>query len=117
MKVIVLSVCLSQQICIGALWGFTLLFNILFIAALAFLNRKPSLFIFNQVICLWKLCSRVDKPISYGKQSALGDSKPVISDEESDKKKKKSSSRQQTFEGLGCYVFPLSCEIHKNWIY
>lgn len=27
-------------ICIGALFGFSLLFNILFIAALAFLNRK-----------------------------------------------------------------------------
>jgi sensor c-di-GMP phosphodiesterase-like protein len=35
-------------ICIGALFGFSLLFNLLFIAALTFLNRKLSHLISTQ---------------------------------------------------------------------
>lgn len=41
-------------ICIGALLGFSLLFNILFIAALTWLNRKSNKFEFSPVISLWE---------------------------------------------------------------
>ncbi|RXH76246.1 hypothetical protein DVH24_019134 [Malus domestica] len=64
-------------ICVGALFGFSLLFNILFVAALTFLNRNsgadtPLIFFFGEPT------------------SALGDSKAVIADDKSEGKRRKS---------------------------
>ncbi|CAL5350301.1 unnamed protein product [Camellia sinensis] len=74
-------------VCVGALLGFSLLFNILFIAALTFLNRKLS------HLVIW-----LNNPVSGCSTSALSDSKSIVLDEDVGKKNKKSSGRM-TSEG------------------
>lgn len=97
-------------VCVGALLGFSLLFNILFIAALTFLNRKLShLVIWFRYFYLkmdfprWKYISRLNNPVSGCSTSALSDSKSIVLDEDVGKKNKKSSGRM-TSEGLSLYL-------------
>lgn len=77
-------------ICIGALFGFSLLFNVLFIAALTWLNRKSlGLYLNNLSIVRThslKPCTEMF--------SAFGDSKAIVIDENEDKKKKKALSAE-----------------------
>lgn len=90
-------------ICIAALFGFSVLFNALFVAALTFLNRKLSNFSF--VSCSENQISSLTNTW-YGKSiSAIGDSKATIIEENGDKKNKKPASGQETegFMSLPCY--------------
>lgn len=79
-------------ICIGALFGFSLLFNVLFIAALTFLNRKSlSLMLF---LGYW-MAMKFQYDMLGNSLSALGDSKAVTVSDDEKKKKKSSPGRQR----------------------
>lgn len=90
-------------ICIGALLGYSLLFNILFIAALTFLKRKLPTISPSNLMRFW-----IGNPLLIvlllNSISALVDSKAVISDEHSDiNAKKQLTSNPEGWCGL-CYL-------------
>lgn len=79
-------------VCVIALFGFSVLFNICFIVALAYLNRK----ILHNLIQLFHLISISDVESYFGfgicfcnSNAALGESKSVILNDDDDEVRKK----------------------------
>ena len=100
-------------ICVIALFAFSLLFNVCFILALTYLNRK-----FVTVCLTWKSLSLIQRLTTFFNLiAAFGDSKTIIADvnDKQDKKKHSSNLRIPTestsastapvFEGLGSDLF------------
>lgn len=90
-------------ICIGALFAFSVLFNILFIGALNYLDRE--LYLISVLWFLeWKSNFNSNTLLMYKLFSAFRDSKSIVVEENDGKKIKNQASEQLEMEG---YFIPL----------